>query len=673
MDSIYQPTDPTLIDNQNKYWRTKANHEDVQQLYFDLLNLDLNKIQSDYVKRWQKQAALGFRTRELDRDDGKYPWVAIDTRYDNRESFRRTRRINLERCSLNGAQSIPFYYVGRLIRLATVRHRLVKIHKLALPIPEPADKARRIMEFEWKQVQSNWFSRYEEDKEKAANQRAFLAEKLIHSHGIVTRGGRFHEIINYKPGNLSYPHDVGRLLGCIDYFKLCWREFHEAEQSLSTVEEPVKVQSTTYLSSPNEVLLVGKYYPQLGNHLPVRTLPQLAAEWYSDLAILGSGRIDQFTEIPYESATNKAEFLACLGILLTESEKYSHLRGYGYRQHFAPSDLTPSKEVQLEASGNAALRAVRNWHTEASLPPVERFVHRACKIELWQNEQYQLTTLGLDDEDWRGIYDKLFISLRRALYHTDEIILRTAYTELSLLLPTIHTRWMPKLDEYTSEENVTNNSFSPSDLAYRLPYCEFVPLQPLSIVSTQRDVCFMAWLMTHINVKEWYVWQALILLAGRLRELEPPTPLSFQPPVPKPSLLPTISIPAQTIDTSDAQEPITPSIWQALLIGELSVAGFFAFLIKCGLLDSAGELTTLGRAVGPAKARKAPWAGTLQALMKAGLLEPNAALVCRVLADPAGRIGVSLNEGTLRDYSTKADSYLQVASKHLDELGFLRK
>ena len=254
------------------------------------------------------------------------------------------------------------------------------------------------------------------------------------------------------------------------------------------------------------------------------------------------------------------------------------------------------------------------------------------------------------------------------------------------MLPTLHTRWAPRLNKDTDEED-TNNSFSPTDLAYRLPFCEFVPLQPLSIVSPQRDICLMAWLIIHINVKAWYVWQALKFLAGRLQEPEPETPESFRPQPPKPTDITAdnilssefFAVPEAALYGPSGKpqtallESNTSSVWQSLLVGELSVTGFFAFLFKCGLLDASGELTALGRAESASKARKAPWAGTLQALMKAGLLDSNVAAVCRVLADPAGRIGVTLNEGTLRDYSTKADTYLKAANEHLQELGFLRK
>lgn len=612
MDNFYQPTDPGSIDKQNQHWRTKANYDEVQSLYFDLLNLDLAKVRADYVKCWQNQAARNFRTREWDRDDGKYPWIGIDPVYDNKRSYKQAHLLNLSEALPTSQLAIPFSYVGRLIRQGTVLFRMRRVPKLILPIPIPAERARQIMEQEWKQVQKNWFSRHEVGKEQAVNLRAYLAEKLIHSNSIVINGAQFYHIINYKSGDVSRPHQVGWLLGSIDYFKLCWREFHEAEQGSTTVIEPAKALSTDYPVSSTEVLLIGKYYPKVGKHLLVKTLSQLAAEWYSDLAVLGSGRIDHYTTLPYEAASNKSEFLACLNILLTEAEKYSHLRGYGYRQHFAPSDLTPSREAQLEISGNTALRAVRNWHTEASLPPIERFVHRACKIELWQNEQHQLTTLGLDDEDWRGIYNKLFIDLRRALYHTDESILRTAYTELGLLLPTLHTRWMARLDESTDEEDTASNRFSPTDLADHLPYCEFVPLQPLSIVSTQRDVCLMAWLMTHINVKEWYVWQALKLLAGRLKEPKPETPDSFRPQPPKPPDLTADQILTSELfslpDTKGlsylAAERLAP------LLLNYTEEALAALLIELGLLDAGTKQAAPAASPGA-------WVGIIHALLEA--------------------------------------------------------
>ena len=116
-----------------------------------------------------------------------------------------------------------------------------------------------------------------------------------------------------------------------------------------------------------------------------------------------------------------------------------------------------------------------------------------------------------------------------------------------------------------------------------------------------------------------------------------------------------------------------PSPWERLLIGLLKLPALFEFFADCGLLTPAGELTALGRADSKDKARKAPWAGTLQALIKSQHLDNNAAAICRALSDPAGGIQVRLNEGTLRDYSAKAGTYLALADGYLEERGILRK
>lgn len=134
----------------------------------------------------------------------------------------------------------------------------------------------------------------------------------------------------------------------------------------------------------------------------------------------------------------------------------------------------------------------------------------------------------------------------------------------------------------------------------------------------------------------------------------------------------SIAPPAPAVSALDTPPAPGQSPWGVLLNKVMPLPDFFAFLSECGLLTPAGELTALGRAEGKDKARKAPWAGTLQALIKAGLLDTNAAAVCRALADPAGRVKVSLNEGTLREYSTKAGTYLESANNHLRARGLLR-
>ena len=115
-----------------------------------------------------------------------------------------------------------------------------------------------------------------------------------------------------------------------------------------------------------------------------------------------------------------------------------------------------------------------------------------------------------------------------------------------------------------------------------------------------------------------------------------------------------------------------PSPWEPLLTGLLELPALFEFFADCGLLTPTGELTALGKGTDGQKGGKAPWAGTLQALMKSRHLDNNVAAICRVLLDPAGRIQVRLNEGTLRDYSGKAGTYLDVANGYLKKRGILR-
>jgi len=124
---------------------------------------------------------------------------------------------------------------------------------------------------------------------------------------------------------------------------------------------------------------------------------------------------------------------------------------------------------------------------------------------------------------------------------------------------------------------------------------------------------------------------------------------------------------------SQALDTPAPSPWRPLLTGLLELPALFEFFADCELLTPAGELTALGRADGQNKARKAPWAGTLQALIQSRHLDGNPAAICRAMSDPAGGIKVSLNEGTLRDYSAKAETYLALANGYLEKRGILRK
>ncbi|RZK28921.1 MAG: hypothetical protein EOO61_21400 [Hymenobacter sp.] len=223
-----------------------------------------------------------------------------------------------------------------------------------------------------------------------------------------------------------------------------------------------------------------------------------------------------------------------------------------------------------------------------TLSPVERFVQRARKIELWQNEQHQLTTLGLDYDDWRDVYAPLFLELQRAIYQTDDSLLRAAYTELNLLLPTLHTRWLPRTDEYTGEESSLNNYFYASQFVDYWIYCEFVPLRPTSTTHSQRDPCLFAWLIGHINVKQLYVWKALELLAGKLGEPAPETPYDFLPRVPKPADLIQVHLPTA--------EPIEPDI--SLLAHNQTLPVLSPAERILGVGFTLSDADQLGRAVG---------------------------------------------------------------------------
>ena len=138
-------------------------------------------------------------------------------------------------------------------------------------------------------------------------------------------------------------------------------------------------------------------------------------------------------------------------------------------------------------------------------------------------------------------------------------------------------------------------------------------------------------------------------------ELTPATPEVVEPT----SQLPQTEVPSS-------------SPWAPLLTGGLSLPAFYSFLEECGLLTAEGDLTPLGSGGGLGKASKAPWVGTLRALIEAKLLDSNIAAVCRALVAPAGKLRVELWDNTLLTPSKKSDGYKQVAEAILIARGLLR-
>ena len=331
--------------------------------------------------------------------------------------------------------------------------------------------------------------------------------------------------------------------------------------------------------------LIRKYYPSLGLHLPSPTLPELAGEWFSDLCRLGAESIDYYGSGRLERASNKAELLACLAMLLAEAEQYAHLPGYGYRQHYPPNYLTPEQESELEASGRTALLCVREWHTQASLSPIEQFLHRARKIELCHNERHQLATREARREEWNEEYGVMLLALQRAVPSVKKKLLRAAYTELKRLLPTIEAsqplEWQRLADE--------GRPFFPIILKNTYIYSEFAPLRPTQNTERQITESFFVNLYLHLFEKEWHVWQALILLAGALGEPAPVTPETFQEKQIEPSAPALDSPPARPLDTALA----ATAVWDSLLCKNVkyTLENLDGLLVSLMLLTDATSRT----------------------------------------------------------------------------------
>jgi hypothetical protein len=135
---------------------------------------------------------------------------------------------------------------------------------------------------------------------------------------------------------------------------------------------------------------------------------------------------------------------------------------------------------------------------------------------------------------------------------------------------------------------------------------------------------------------------------------------------------PNVSAVVNESETSFPESTAPSSPWVPLLADRFSLDEFFTILICCGLLTQDRKLTALGRADGVKKPKKAPWAGVIVALIQAKLLKLNSAAIRHALFDPEGEIGITINEGTIRDPSEVSKRYTKQANSVLRERGWLK-
>ena len=242
MELFYPPNDSTAPERENKKWREVAHYDLAEDLFFQLRDVNWPALLEAHAQSWHISAVRVFHNREADRGDGKYPWTSLETKLDNivRGRFTSVRRVTLPGILAAGRAAYSFDCVGRLIRRYTPQNdnrgglsihgpklgRRPRFASLTLPIPTPAEHARRKMERFRNSVRDSYFR----ELDAGPGSRQFLAERLAHSQRIVTAGARLADALEYRPGYFRLtPTDIGSLWGSLDYFQRCWREFHEAE------------------------------------------------------------------------------------------------------------------------------------------------------------------------------------------------------------------------------------------------------------------------------------------------------------------------------------------------------------------------------------------------------------------------------------------------------------
>ena len=136
-------------------------------------------------------------------------------------------------------------------------------------------------------LRNTWFAQYEAGEKLCATPRLYLAERLNHSSRIASidlqkavehqgkqryptpkassaRPSTVGEYANYLAGQPSWtPHELGQLLGNIDYFQRCQQDFHEAEKPASDTLTPPAAPALDTSDLPAFVRKRVDYFPQL--------------------------------------------------------------------------------------------------------------------------------------------------------------------------------------------------------------------------------------------------------------------------------------------------------------------------------------------------------------------------------------------------------------------------
>ncbi|MGY2134729.1 hypothetical protein ACW9KT_21040 [Hymenobacter sp. HD11105] len=163
--------------------------------------------------------------------------------------------------------------------------------------------------------------------------------------------------------------------------------------------------------------------------------------------------------------------------------------------------------------------------------------------------------------------------------------------------------------------------FFATDLTAVFAFSEFKPLRPTRNTVSQRIECFFYHLHEHIIVKEWYVWQAIILLAQTLGEPTSEVPDSFKPPVPKPAYVAgRNSSKDNTTASSFSIDPLASPVPKRMPVDNVLATLFAPLLLNYSLPDLIALLTELELLDATTKratpaASSGAWVGIIYALL----------------------------------------------------------
>lgn len=241
MELLSKPNDEALLRSENAYWRNVADYNNsALQLYYYLRGVDWQKALAVHFASWQRNGVVKMETRAW--DFGGYPWV--------------------------GWYRDKSHPHGRLIQRYSIQHRFerARFARLVLPIPSPLEYAKRQLRQALELLTRQYSQSYEAGLATAPDKRLYSTNELKRiSQELGQPALASWEVnawlktlleLNVTRREILAPAKAGAMLAKIDFFRLRWQDFHEAEKQVpaATPVPPLDTPAFTVIKSQAQVL-----------------------------------------------------------------------------------------------------------------------------------------------------------------------------------------------------------------------------------------------------------------------------------------------------------------------------------------------------------------------------------------------------------------------------------